>query len=84
MLARSANFKVKLRGDEADKKGRNLGVISFRGKMYAFHPTISTLTTSYLSHHMQCLSTGIVMSDAARILENIAITKQRAAALPHM
>ena len=41
-------------------------------------------TTSYLSHHMQCLSPGIVMSDAARILDNIAITKQRAAALPHM
>ena len=41
-------------------------------------------TTSYLSHHMQCLSTGIVMADAARILDNVAITKQRAATLPRM
>ena len=41
-------------------------------------------TTSYLSHHMQCLSTGIVMADAARILENVAVIKQRAASLPHM
>ena len=42
------------------------------------------LTASYLSHHMQCLSTGIVMADAARILENIAVLKQRVASLPHM
>ena len=41
-------------------------------------------TTSYMSHHMQCLSTGIVMADATRILENVAATKQRAASLPNM
>ena len=41
-------------------------------------------TTSYLSHHMQCISTGIIMSDADRILENVAILKQRATSLHRM
>ena len=34
---------------------------------------------SYLSHHMQCLSTGIIMADASRIVENVVKLKQRVA-----
>ena len=36
---------------------------------------------SYLSHHLQCLSTGIVMADASRIADNVVALKQRVAAL---
>ena len=35
-------------------------------------------SASYLSHHLQCLSTGIIMADASRIVANVVALKQRA------
>ena len=38
--------------------------------------------TSFISHHMQCVSTGVVMAGAARIVANVVSLKQQVNALP--